>query len=68
MYCLLICKMFIFSSDIYTTSFELNSFRKRLLHIPHIKTVTYGNKSLKFHCAELWNDSFRNGISIEQRG
>ena len=58
--------LFIFSADVHSTNLELNSFRKRLLHIPSIKTVTYGNKSLKFHCADLWNATFRNGIPIDK--
>ena len=58
--------LFIFSSDIHTTNFELNSARKNFIHIPSIKTVTYGNKSIKFHCAELWNEKFKNGIAIDE--
>ena len=58
--------LFIFSGDVHTTGLELNSFRKRLLHIPRIKTVTYGNKSLKFLCADLWNSTFKNGIAIDK--
>ena len=47
-------------------NFELNSFHKNLLHIPSIKTATYGNKSIKFLCAELWNSTFRYGIAIDK--
>ena len=56
--------LFILSSDIHTTNLELNSARNNFIHIPSIKTVTYGNKSIKFHCAELWNKKFKNGIVI----
>ena len=59
-------KLFIFNSDIHTTNLQLNSTRKNLLHIPSIKTVTYGNKSIKFLCANLWNDTFKNGIAIDK--
>ena len=45
---------------------ELNSFPKHLLHIPSIKTATYGNKSIQFLCAELWNSTFRYGIAIDE--
>ena len=47
-------------------NFELNSFHKNLLHIPSIKTATYGNKSIKFLCTELWNSTFRYGIAIDK--
>ena len=49
--------LFTLSSDIH--NYNLNSVYKQLLHIPRIYTVTYGNKSIKFHCAELWNDTFK---------
>ena len=58
--------LFTLSSNIHTTNLELNSARKNFIHIPSIKTVTYGNKSIKFHCAELWNNKFKNGISIDE--
>ena len=57
--------LFTFSSDIHTTNFKLKSAYKNLIHIPGIKTVNYGNKSINFHCAELWNDKLKNGISID---
>ena len=57
--------LFTFSSDIHTTNLVLNSAHKNFIHIPSIKTVTYGNKSIKFHCAKLWNDTFRKGIAID---
>ena len=57
--------LFILCSDIHTTNMELNSAHKDVIHIPSIKTVTYGNKSIKFHCAELWNEKFKKGISID---
>ena len=56
--------IFTFSSDIHTTHI-LNNSRKNLLHIPTTETVTYGNKSIKHHCAKLWNTTFKNGIPID---
>ena len=56
--------LFSLSSEVHTTDFYLNSARKNLLHISKINTETYGNKSIKHHCATLWNESFRNGIAI----
>ena len=59
--------LFKFSSDIHTTNMSLISAQKNLLHIPSIKTVTYCNKSIKFHCAKLWNDTFKKGIAIDNK-
>ena len=58
--------LFNLSSDIDTTNLDLNSAHNSFLHIPSIKTVTYGNKSLKYLCAGWWNDAFRKGIVINQ--
>ena len=55
--------LFVFTSDIHT--YQLTSFHKNLLHIPRIMTTTYGIKSLKYHCAEIWNDTFKKGIAID---
>ena len=57
--------LFTFSRDIHTTNLVLRSARKNFLYIPAIKTSTYGYRSTKFHCAKLWNDTFRNGIAID---
>ena len=56
--------LFTLSRDIHTTDMVLNSALKNLLHIPKINTVTYGNKSIKYHCAKLWNELFKSGITI----
>ena len=56
--------LFSLSSEVHTTNFHLNSARKNLLHISKINTETYGNKSIKHHCATLWNETFKNGIAI----
>ena len=56
--------LFLLSSEVHTTNFQLNSARKNLLHISKINTETYGNNSIKHHCASLWNESFKNGIAI----
>ena len=39
----------------------LSSALNNLIHIPKIKTVSYGNNSVRYHCANLWNQMFRNG-------
>ena len=58
--------LFDFSRNIHTTNLELNSARKNLLHIPSVKNPTYDKKSIKYHCAELWNGTFKNGIAIDK--
>ena len=54
------------SGEVHTTNLELNSARKNLIHIPSINTNSYGNKSIKYHCAKLWNEMFKNGIAINR--
>ena len=56
--------LFSLTSEVHTTNLDLNSARKNLLHISKINTETYGNKSIKHHCATLWNETFINGIEI----
>ena len=51
------------SAEAHTTDMNLNSNIKRLIH--RIKTKTYGLKSIKYHCAELWNEFFKKGIAID---
>ena len=57
--------LFTFSRDMHTTNLVLRSARKIFLYIPAIKTSTYGYRSMKFHCAKLWNDTFKKGIAID---
>lgn len=52
------------SGEVHTTNLELNSVRKNLIHIPRINTTSYGNKSIRYHCAKVWNEMFKNGIAI----
>ena len=54
------------SGEVHTTNLELNSAQKNLIHIPSINTNSYGNKSIKYHCAKLWNEMFKNGIAINR--
>ena len=56
--------LFSLSSEVHTTNFLLNSARKNLFHISKINTETYGNKSIKYQCATLWNETFKSGIAI----
>ena len=52
------------SGEVHNTN--LNSARKNLIHIPSINTNSHGNKSIKYHCAKLWNEMFKNGIAINR--
>ena len=52
--------LFTLTSDVHPNH-ELNSSVKNLLYIPKVHTTTYGIKSLKYHCAKLWNDFFKKG-------
>ena len=57
-------KLFQLDSDVH--NYETNSSVKHLIHIPQINTVTYGNKSIKYHCPILWNFTIKNKISIDE--
>ena len=52
------------SANVHTTNMQLTSAIKHLIHIPGVKTTTYGINSIKFTCARLWNEFFTRGISI----
>ena len=65
-YYLMIFIVYLILVGIHTTNLELKSAWTYLLYIPSIKTVTYGNKSIKYHCAELWNSTFKKGIAIDE--
>ena len=54
------------SSDIHP-NLDLNSSVNNLLYIPRVNTTTYGIKSIKYHCAKLWNDFFKNGKSMQEK-
>ena len=53
--------------SLFTLSSDVHNYQlSRILHVPRIFTSTYGNKSIKFYCANLWNDTFRNnGIAVD---
>ena len=53
--------LFTLSKDVHTTNLMLNSSINNLLFIPTIETKTYGNQSIRYHCAKLWNDTFKTG-------
>ena len=40
---------------------KLNSIDQKLLYIPKFKTITYGKSSLRYHCPQLWNSTFKTG-------
>ena len=53
--------LFTYSSDVHTSSRELNSTVNKLIYIPKVKTTTYGLDSIRYKCATLWNKFFKNG-------
>ena len=53
--------LFILSNNVHTTNLTLNSAINNLIHIPRFDTITYGQNSIKYHCAKLWNDMFPTG-------
>ncbi len=55
--------LFIYDSDVH--NYQTNSASKHLLHVPRIHTVTYGNKSIKYHCPILWNATVKNHIAVD---
>ena len=56
--------LFTFSRDMHTTNLVLRSARKNFLYIPAIKTSTYGYRSMKFHCAKLWNEPLKKVLLL----
>ena len=54
--------LFILSSNVHSTNQALNSAINNLIHIPSFGTVTYGKNSIKFYCAQLWNNMFPSGF------
>ena len=54
--------LFILSSNIHSTNQALNTSIDNLIRIPSFDTVSYGRNSIKFHCAQLWNNMFPTGF------
>ena len=54
--------LFTLSSNVHTTTRELNSSINQLLYIPKAKTTTYGLNSIRYQCPKLWNKVFKTGI------
>ena len=54
--------LFKLSSEVRTNAPQkLNSIDQKLLYIPKFKTITYGKSSLRYHCPQLWNSTFKTG-------
>ena len=56
-------KLFKLNSEIH--NYETSSASRNLLYIPRIFTSTYGLKSIKFYCPNLWNLTVKDGISTD---
>ena len=54
--------LFVLSTNVHTTNQVLNSAINNLIHIPRFETVTYGQNSIRYRCAKLWNDMFPTGF------
>ena len=54
--------LFVLSRNVHATNRALNSAINHLIHIPSFDTVTYGRNSIKFRCAQLWNNMFPTGF------
>ena len=35
---------------------------RQTFHVPFINSSTYGNRSIRFYCPDLWNKTFANAI------
>ena len=53
--------LFRLSKDVHSTNLMLNSTINNLLFIPSIETKTYGNQSIRYHYAKLWNATIKTG-------
>ena len=53
--------LFQLCEDVHLTKLVLNSAAKKLFYIPSIRTKTYGNQSIRYFCAKLWNSIFKTG-------
>ena len=54
-----------------TSLFQLNCnvhdhHTRQPFHVPRVDTSTYGIRSIKFHCPKLWNNTWKNGITIDR--
>ena len=39
---------------------------RQIFHVPSVDT-SYGVNSIKFHCPDLWNKTWINGISVDRK-
>ena len=47
------------SSDV--RSVQTNSVVRDLLYLPSFQSSTYGSRSIRYRCAQLWNEMFKSG-------
>ena len=47
------------SSDV--RSVQTNSVVRDLFYLPPIRSSTYGIQSIRYRCAQLWNEMFKSG-------
>ena len=51
-------------SENHSSNLILRSTEFNFLSKPKVKTVTYGDKSLRYKCEELWNRFSKSDISV----
>ena len=60
-----IARAIILNTDI--RNYRTNSALKHLLRVPRKCTATYGKKSIKQHCPNLWNETVKYDITIDNK-
>ena len=56
--------LFSFRNEVQSTNLVLKSASDNLFYLPRTKSKTYGNKSIKYRCGEIWNKFEINGFLI----
>ena len=56
--------LFTYSRDIQTTNLNLTSNINNHLYLPTIHNVNSGNLSLRYRCAQLWNEFMSTKVTI----
>ena len=55
--------LFSYRHETHTNNLELKSVHKNLLSVANIRTVTYDNKSIKYHC--VWISFINKDVPID---
>ena len=53
-------------NNLFKSNDEIHNYHTRFnFYIPSVDTSIYGINSIKFHCPNLWNKTWVNGITID---